>query len=138
MGGQWGRDVLIKIGDGGEPESFATVAGLRARTINLSARLVDATTAQSPQAWRELIAGAGAKRIEVAGSGAFRDALSDERMRVAYFAGEAPRFQLVVADFGVLEGPFAIAELTYAGEHDGEATFSIRLASAGAIAFAPS
>ena len=135
MAGQRGRDVLIKIGDGGAPETFATVAGIRARTISLSAQPVDATTATSPQAWRELIAGAGTKRIEVAGSGAFKDAASDERIRVAYFTGETARFQLVVADFGVLEGPFAVAELTYAGEHDGEAMFSIRLASAGVISF---
>lgn len=137
MAGQRGRDVVIKVGDGGEPEAFAAVAGIRARTIVLSARLMETTTAQSPQAWRELMAGAGTKRIEVAGSGAFRDAASDERIRAAYFEGDAPQFQLVVADFGVLAGPFAIAELTYGGEHDGEATFSIRLASAGAISFAP-
>jgi TP901-1 family phage major tail protein len=136
MAGKRGRDVLIKIGDGGEPETFVEVAGIRARTISLAAGLVDATTAQSPEAWRELIAGAGKKHIEVAGSGAFKDAASDALMRAAWFAGEAPTFQLVVAEFGTLEGPFAIAELTYAGEHDGEAMFSLRLASAGVAAFA--
>jgi len=135
MGGQRGRDVLIRIGDGEEPESFVTVAGIRARTISLSARLVDATTAESPVAWRQLIASAGTKRIEVAGAGMFNDAASDARLRAAYFAGEAPTFQLEVAGFGILEGPFAIGELAYAGEHDSEATFSIRLASAGVISF---
>ena len=135
MGGQRGRDVLIRIGDGEEPESFVTVAGIRARTISLSARLVDATTAESPVAWRQLIASAGTKRIEVAGAGMFNNAASDARLRAAYFAGEAPTFQLEVAGFGILEGPFAIGELAYAGEHDSEATFSIRLASAGVISF---
>lgn len=135
MAGQRGRDVVVRIGDGGSPEAFAVVAGIRARTIALSTRLMEATTSQSPQAWRELIAGAAAKRIEVAGSGAFKDAASDALLRTAFFAGEAPRLQLEVADFGVLEGPFAIAELNYGGEHDGEATFSVRLASAGAISF---
>ena len=135
MGGQRGRDVLIRIGDGEEPEGFVTVAGIRSRTISLSARLVDATTAESPAAWRELIASAGTKRIEISGSGVFNDAASDVRLRAAYFAGEAPMFQLEVAHFGVLEGPFAIGELAYAGGHDDEATFSIRLASAGVISF---
>jgi TP901-1 family phage major tail protein len=77
MSGQRGRDVLIRIGDGGEPEAFVAIAGIRARTVVLSARLVETTTAQSPQAWRELMTGAGTKRIEVAGSGAFKDAASD-------------------------------------------------------------
>ena len=135
MAGQRGRDVLIKIGDGGAPESFITVAGIRARTISLSAGLVDATTAESAEAWRELIAGAGTKRAEVAGSGVFKDAASDELLRAAYFAGEAASFELIVPGFGALRGPFVLAELSYGGEHEGEAAFSVRLASAGAIFF---
>jgi TP901-1 family phage major tail protein len=34
-----------------------------------------------------------------------------------------------------MTGPFIIANLDYAGDHDGEATFSIALASAGALSF---
>jgi TP901-1 family phage major tail protein len=135
MSGQRGRDVLIKIGDDGAPESFVAVAGIRARTISLSAGLVDATTAESPEAWRELIAGAGAKRAEVAGSGVFKDAASDALVRQAYFSGEAATMQLVIPGFGVMQGPFAVSELSYGGEHEGEAVFSVRLASAGAISF---
>lgn len=135
MAGQRGRDVLIRIGDGGSPEAFVSVAGIRARTISLSAGLVDKTTAESPQAWRELAAGAGAKRAEVSGSGVFKDAASDARLRMAYFNGEAPRFRLVIPGLGVMEGPFVISELGYSGEHDGEAGFAIRLVSAGVITF---
>jgi TP901-1 family phage major tail protein len=137
MAGQRGRDVQIRVSDGAEPESFNLVAGIRARRITMNAGLVDATRPASPQGWRELIAEAGTKRIEVVGSGAFRDALSDEWMRMAFFLGHAARFQLGIAEFGTLEGRFAIAELTYGGEHDDEATFSVRLASAGEIAFFP-
>lgn len=135
MVGQRGRDLLIMISDGGAPETFVNVAGIRARTISLSAGLIDATTAQSPQAWRELIAGAGAKRAEVAGSGVFKDAASDARIRQAYFADEAARFRLAIPDFGVLAGPFVISELSYAGDHDSEAAFAIRLVSAGVVSF---
>jgi TP901-1 family phage major tail protein len=135
MGGASGRDVAVKIGDGGEPEAFVLVAGIRTRTIVLAAGLVEATTAESPGGWRELVAGAGTRRIEVAGSGAFKDAASDALLRAAFFAGGAPRLRLEVAEFGALEGRFAITELTYGGEHHDEATFSVRLASAGAISF---
>jgi hypothetical protein len=48
MAGPRGRDVLIGIGDGGSPEAFISVVGIRAH--DPSARLVDATTAVSPQA----------------------------------------------------------------------------------------
>jgi len=135
MAGQRGRDVLIAIGDGGEPEMFVPVAGIRAKTISLTAGLVEATTAQSPDGWRELIAGAGVKRAEISGGGVFKDALSDAIIRAAYFAGETSTFQLIIPGFGLLQGPFVITELVYAGEHQGEAIFSIRLASAGVVAF---
>lgn len=38
-------------------------------------------------------------------------------------------------DFGVLEGPFLVAALEYAGEHEGEASFALSLASAGEVTF---
>jgi TP901-1 family phage major tail protein len=130
-----GRHLWLKIGDGGEPETFVVVAGVLARTITLSAGLVEATTPASPGAWRELVAGAGTKRIEVAGTGLFASAASDARMRDAFLSGETPRLRLQIAEFGVISGPFAIAELVYTGEHSTSAFFSIRLSSAGAISF---
>ena len=45
------------------------------------------------------------------------DAASDARIRQAYFNDEALRFRLVIADFGVLAGPFVISELTWAGDN---------------------
>lgn len=135
MAGQRGRDVLISIGDDETPDAFFVVAGIRAKTISLTAGLVEATTAQSPNAWREVIGGAGVKRAEIAGSGVFKDSLSDALIRAAYFAGGVSNFQMTIPDFGVLTGPFAITELTYGGAHNDEATFSIRLASAGQVVF---
>ncbi|HEX5005814.1 MAG TPA: phage tail tube protein, partial [Hyphomonadaceae bacterium] len=72
MAGQRGRDVLIKVSNGDEPEEFNVVAGIRARRIALSTHPVEATTAESPRGWRELIAEAGTKQVEVTGSGAFK------------------------------------------------------------------
>jgi TP901-1 family phage major tail protein len=46
-----------------------------------------------------------------------------------------PVFQIIVPDFGTMQGPFQITSLSYAGTHDGEATFEMALASAGAITF---
>lgn len=135
MSGQKGRDVLIKIGDGGDPESFATVAGIRAKTISLNARTVDGTSGESPSAWRELIAGAGVKSASVSGAGVFKDAASDAAMQQAFFTQAAKTFQLIIPDFGVLQGPFLIEALDYSGDHDGEAAFAITLASAGALTF---
>lgn len=135
MAGQKGRDVLIKIGDGGSPETFATVAGIRAKTISLNARTVDGTSGESPSAWRELIAGAGVKSASVSGAGVFKDAASDAVLQQAFFAQSVKTFQLVIPDFGAIQGPFLIESLDYTGDHDGEAAFAITLASAGVLSF---
>lgn len=133
MAAQRGKDMLLKIeGDDGV---FTTVAGLRARTIALNARTVDATDGDSAGRWRELLAGAGVKSAAVNGQGIFRDAASDALIREAFFSQTARIWRLVVPDFGVLEGAFLVAALEYAGEHEGEATFAMSLASAGEIAF---
>ena len=133
MSAQRGKDILLKIE--GAPGVFSTVAGLRARTISLNARTVDATDGDSAGRWRELLAGAGVRSAAVAGQGIFRDAASDALIREAFFDQSARTWRLIVPDFGQLEGPFLVAALEYAGEHEGEATFAISLASAGEIRF---
>ena len=40
-----------------------------------------------------------------------------------------------IPDFGVVEGRFQITALEYSGNHNGEATYSLSLASAGALEF---
>ena len=135
MAAQRGKDILLKIGDGEEAESFTTVAGLRARTISLNAKSVDATDSDSVGRWRELLAGAGVKSASVSGSGIFRDAASDAAVREAFFDQDARNWRLIIPAFGTLQGPFLVAALEYAGEHEGEATYAITLASAGQIAF---
>ena len=61
---------------------------------------------------------------------------TDARARAVFFAGEMPDFQVIVPDFGTIEGPFQITAIEYAGNHDGEATFELSLASAGLLSFA--
>ncbi len=133
MAAKAGKDMLLKISDGAG--GYVTVAGLRARTIALNARTVDATDADSAGRWRELLAGAGVKSAAVSGTGVFRDAASDALIREAFFAQAAETWRLIVPDFGTLEGPFLVAALEYAGEHEGEASFALSLASAGEVTF---
>lgn len=138
MTAQRGKDLLLKIGDGGSPESFETLAGMRAKTISLNARTVDATNADSAGAWRELLAGAGVKACTVSGSGLFKDEAADATARTVFFDQSARNWQLAIPSFGVIEGPFLIASLEYSGRHDGEAEYAISLASAGALSFTAS
>ncbi|MFD0859567.1 phage major tail protein, TP901-1 family [Roseovarius aquimarinus] len=134
MAVQNGKDLLIKVdltGDG----NFESVAGLRATRISFNAESVDVTSLESAGGWRELLSGAGVKSAAISGSGIFRDADSDERARQIFFDGETPDFQVVIPDFGIVEGPFQVTSIEYSGTHDGEATYELSLASAGRLIF---
>ncbi|WP_225026571.1 phage major tail protein, TP901-1 family [Xinfangfangia pollutisoli] len=134
MAVQAGKDLLIKIDQTGDG-MFETIAGLRATRAAFNAETVDVTSLESAGGWRELLAGAGVKSAAISGSGVFRDANTDERARQIFFDGEIPDFQVVIPDFGVIEGPFQITALEYAGSHNGEATYEVTLASAGVLTF---
>jgi TP901-1 family phage major tail protein len=134
MVAQKGKDLLLKIdatGSGG----FTTVAGLRSRQIAFNAESVDVTDTESTGRWRELLEGAGIRRASVSGSGIFKDAASDATIRQVFFDGTIRDWQVIVPDFGTIEGPFQVTALEYAGEHDGEVAYEIALESAGAIGF---
>ena len=132
MTAQKGKDLLVKI-DGGS--GFVTVAGLRTRRLAFNAETVDITHAESAGRWRELLEGAGVKRASVSGRGLFKDASTDALMRPTFFDGAVKNYQIVIPDFGTVEGPFQITSLDFAGEHNGEVTYELSLESAGALTF---
>ena len=134
MAVQNGKDLLVKIDLTGTG-NFQTVAGLRATRVSFNAETVDVTSLESAGGWRELLAGAGIKSASISGSGIFRDAASDARARQIFFDGEMPDFQVVIPDFGIVEGPFQVSGIEYAGSHDGEASYDLSLASAGRLDF---
>ena len=132
MGAQKGKDLLLKMNDG---TAYVTVAGLRSRKIAFNAETVDVTHAESVDRWRELLEGAGVKRASISGRGLFKDAASDALVRQAFFDGAINACQVVVPDFGAIEGLFQISSLEFSGEHNGEVTFDLGLESAGALTF---
>ncbi len=134
MAAQRGKDFLLKLQDA--TGTFVAVAGLRSRTLAFNAQVIDMTHQDSPGRWRQLLAGAGLRAMQVAGAGIFKDAASDALIRAAFFNGALPAWQIVIPDFGTIEGPFQITALTFSAPHDAEVSFDLTLASAGAITFA--
>ncbi len=134
MAAQNGKDLLVKVDMNGTG-LFETIAGLRATRISFNAESVDVTSLESQGGWRELLSGAGVKSASISGSGVFKDAGTDERARQLFFDGETPGFQVIIPDFGIVEGPFQVSSIEYAGSHNGEATYEMSMASAGALSF---
>jgi TP901-1 family phage major tail protein len=134
MAAQSGKDMLLKLDQTGSG-SFLTVAGLRTRALALNAAAIDTTDAESAGRWRELLAGGGIKRASLSGSGIFKDQSSDAKIRELFFAGTIRDWQLILPDFGTVEGPFQITALEFSADHAGEVTFDIALESAGELSF---
>ena len=134
MAAQSGKNMLLKLDQTGSG-SFLTVAGLRTRALAFNASTVDTTDQESTGRWRELLAGAGLKTANVRGQGIFKDAASDATIRSYFFNGTIRSWQVIVPDFGTVEGPFQITALELAGRHDAEVTFELALESAGELTF---
>ncbi|MFB2551012.1 phage major tail protein, TP901-1 family [Ensifer soli] len=132
MAAQRGKDLLLKILNGG---SYQSVAGLRTKRLAFNAGTVDVTNAESAGRWRELLAGAGVQRASIAGAGIFRDQGSDGLVRSAFFNGSILDWQVVIPDFGTVAGLFQVTALEYSGAHDGEILFELALESAGPLSF---
>ncbi len=132
MVAQKGKDLLLRIGNGG---SYQTVAGLRSRRLAFNAETVDVTDAESAGRWRELLGGAGVQRASLTGAGIFKDQASDGLVRGAFFAGTILSWQVLIPDFGTVTGPFQITALEYSGDHNGELRFELARESAGSLSF---
>ncbi len=134
MAAQRGKDLLLKVDTTGNG-NFSTIAGLRSRSISFNAETVDVTHAESAGEWRELLAGAGVKSARIAGAGIFKDADSDATIRAYVFDGTIREWQIVIPDFGTIEGLFQITSFELSGRHDAEVAFEITLESAGLLTF---
>ena len=134
MTAQKGKDLLLKV-DGDGVGTYETVAGLRSHTLAFNAETVDITHVESAGRWRELLEGAGVKSASIRGAGIFKDAASDATVRSYFFDGTIRNWQVVIPDFGTVEGPLQISSLEFAGQHNAELTYEFSLESAGELTF---
>ena len=87
MAAQIGSSLLIKIGDAASPEVFATVAGLRTKSLSINSETVDVTNSDSASKMRELLAGAGIISVSASGDGVFTDAAVHATLNTKALAG---------------------------------------------------
>jgi TP901-1 family phage major tail protein len=134
MAAQKGKDLLLKV-DADATSVFTTVAGLRSRTIAFNTESVDITHSESAGQWRELLTGGGVRSARITGAGIFKDAASDAIIRTHVFEGAIRPWQVIIPDFGTVQGPFQVRSFDLTGRHDGEVGFDISLESAGLLTF---
>lgn len=129
-----GAYVLIKIGDGAEPETYATIGGLATTQLRVNRRTVDASTVESG-AFHALLSGAGLMDMQLSGSGVFIDSASEEQLRSKAFSGVAANYRLIFSNGDYCSGPFIVTRYDRLGDYDAEELYALTLRSAGTIAF---
>ena len=132
MAAQKGLDVLMKIDISG---TKTTIGGLRSTSITLNDESVDITNKDS-LGTRTLLAGAGVNSLSVSGSGVFTDSASEATLQGDMNQAALTNYQFLIPDFGSYTGQFQLTSLEYAGEYNGEVTYSFTFESSGAITFA--
>ena len=132
MSAEKGSAFLLKVGDGGEPPVFATVAGLRTTQLSVNGEAVNITSKDSG-GWRELLSGAGVRSVSVAGSGIFTGSAAETRIKGNALAGLIDDYELSFESGELMRGRFLLTRLDYAGDHNGERTYALALESSGAV-----
>ena len=132
MAAERGSAFLLKIGDGAEPPSYATIAGLKTTQLSVNGEAVNVTSKDSG-GWRELLSGAGVRSVSVSGSGIFTGSAAEVRIRANALAGLIDDYELSFESGERMRGRFLLTRLDYAGDYNGERTYALSLESSGAV-----
>jgi predicted secreted protein len=132
MGVESGAAFLLKLSDGGDPELFRTVAGMRTTQVSITAEPVVVTNKGSG-GWRELLGVGGVRAVSVSGAGVFTGSTAELDLKARALTGALDRFELSFEGGERLQGRFQVTRLDYAGDFNGERTYTLSLESSGAV-----
>lgn len=128
-----GSAFLLKVGDGEVPLAFTTVAGLRTTQMSVNGEAVVVTNKDSG-GWRELLSGAGVRSVSVSGAGVFTGSAAETRVRGNALAGQIDDYELSFESGERMRGRFLVTRLDYAGDFNGERSYTLSLESSGLVA----
>ena len=127
-----GSAFLLKVGDGGGSPTFATVAGMRTTQLSINGEAV-VVTHKGSGGWRELLSGAGVRSVSVSAAGVFTGSTAEGRVKSNALAGTIDDYRLSFESGESLTGKFLVMRLDYAGDFNGERSYTVSLESSGAV-----
>ena len=127
-----GSAFLLKVGDGAATPAFATVAGLRTTQLSVNGEAVVVTTKDSG-GWRQLLSGAGVRSVSVSGAGVFTGSAAETRIKGNALAGTIDDYRLSFEGGDSMTGRFLVTRLDYAGDFNGERSYTLSLESSGPV-----
>lgn len=127
-----GSAFLLKIGNGGAPVAYQTVAGLRTTQLSINGEPV-AVTSKDSGGWRDLLSGAGVRSVSVSGAGIFTGSAAETRLKANALAGTIDDYRLSFESGETMTGRFLVTRLDYAGDYNGERSYTLSLESSGPV-----
>jgi TP901-1 family phage major tail protein len=132
MAAEKGSAFLLKIGNGGNPPLFATVAGMRTTQMSVNGEAVNVTS-KDAGAWRELLSGAGVRSVSVAAGGIFTGSAAEVRVKTNALSGTLDDYELSFESGERMRGRFLVTRLDYSGDYNGERNYTLSLESSGPV-----
>lgn len=127
-----GSAFLLKVGNGAETPSYATVAGLRTTQLSINGETV-VVTHKGSGGWRELLSGAGVRSVSVSGAGVFTGSAAEARLKSNALSGVLDDYELSFESGERMQGKFLVSRLDYAGDFNGERSYTLSLESSGQV-----
>ena len=127
-----GSAFLLKVSDGAPVPIYGTVAGLRTTNLSIASESVVVTNKGSG-GWRELLSGAGVRSVSVSGAGVFTGSDAESRVKTAALSGVIDDYEVSFESGERLRGKFLVSRLDYAGDFNGERSYTVALESSGAV-----
>lgn len=132
MAAEKGSAFLLKVGNGGSSVSYSTVAGLRTTQLSINGEAV-AITSKDSGGWRELLSGAGVRSVSVSGAGVFTGSAAEARVKANALSGVLDDYRLSFESGETMTGRFLVTRLDYAGDFNGERSYTLSLESSGPV-----
>ena len=132
MSAERGSAFLLKVGNGATPVVYQTVAGLRTTQLGVNGEMV-AITSKDSGGWRELLSGAGVRSVSVSGAGVFTGSAAEVRIKGNARSGAIDDYRLTFESGETMTGRFLVTRLDYAGDYNGERSYTLSLESSGAV-----
>jgi TP901-1 family phage major tail protein len=132
MPAEKGSAFLLKVGDGAVTPVYTTIAGLRTTQMSINGDAVVITNKGSG-GWRDLLSGAGVRSVSVSGAGVFTGSLAETRLKNSAFTGVLDDYELSFESGERVRGKFLVSRLDYAGDFNGERSYTVALESSGPV-----
>jgi TP901-1 family phage major tail protein len=132
MPAEKGSAFLLKISTGATPPVYQTIAGMRTTQLSISGETV-VITHKGSGGWRELLSGAGVRSVSVAAAGIFTGSAGEVRVKANALSGTIDDYELSFESGERMRGKFLVTRIDYAGDYNGERSYTLALESSGAV-----